>query len=81
MEKGDIMQAIIDFLVGFGKVILSLADFAYTFIYDLVYVIKLTARSLAAIPALFYILPGACVTLLVGIFSVVVIYKVLGREG
>lgn len=75
------MQAIIDFLVSIGKIILGLVDFVYGLICDMVYVVQLTTRAVAAIPALFAILPGACVTLIVAIFAVVVIYKILGREG
>lgn len=75
------MKAIIDFFTGLFDIIDSLVDFVISFIQDLVYVIKLTGTFVAQIPNYFAWLPSAYVALIVSIFSIVVIYKVLGREG
>lgn len=75
------MQAILDFFTGVWNVITSLIDFVIGIVEDLVYVIGLTANFFAQIPTYFSWLPSAYVTLIVTIFGIVVIYKVLGREG
>ena len=75
------MQAILDFFTGLWSVITSLIDFVIGIIQDLVYVIQLTGSFLIQIPTYFGWLPSAYVTLIVTIFGVVVIYKILGREG
>lgn len=75
------LQTIADVLKGIADFIVSLVDFVISFIGDIVYIIKLTAEAVAKIPEYFSWLPSACVTLIVSIFAVVVIYKVLGREG
>lgn len=75
------MQAILDFFVGLFEVVKSLITFVIDFIGDIVYVVQLTGTFVANIPTYFAWLPSAYVSLLVTIFSIVVIYKVLGREG
>jgi len=75
------MQAILDFFTGIWNVITSLIDFVVGIVEDLVYVVKLTGTFLAQIPNYFSWLPSAYVTLIVTIFGIVVVYKVLGREG
>lgn len=75
------MQAILDFFTGLIDIVFSLVDFVISFIGDLLYVIQLTGNFLLQIPNYFGWLPSAFVTLIVTIFGVVVIYKVLGREG
>ena len=61
------MQGILDFLVGI--------------IMDLLYVVGLLGSLLVKLPDMIGWLPSACITLTVTIFSIVVIYKILGREG
>jgi hypothetical protein len=82
------MEAIQNFLNGISRGIQTLTrfivavyDFLIGFIEDLVYVVKLTAEFVINIPSYFSWLPGTVVSLIVSIFAVVVIYKVLGREG
>lgn len=75
------MQAILDFFTGIWNVITSLIDFVVGIVEDLVYVVKLTGTFLVQIPNYFGWLPTAYVTLIVTIFGIVVIYKILGREG
>lgn len=64
-----------------GNFFSTVIDFVISFVEDVVYIIKLTAETVAKIPEFFDWLPSAVVALIVSIFAVVVIYKVLGREG
>lgn len=75
------MQSIIDFLASIGQVILSAIDFVISFFGDLIYIIQLTGKILLYIPGYFSWLPAEAVTVLTVIFSIVVIYKITGREG
>ena len=75
------LETIKDFFVSFANIITSLVDFVVGLIQDIVYIVKLCATFVAKIPSLFGWLPSAVVTIIVMIFAVVVIYKVLGREG
>lgn len=75
------LETIKEFFLGIGNVITSLVGFVIGFIEDVVYVVKLTASFVAKIPKLFSWLPAPALAIIVIIFSVVVIYKVLGREG
>lgn len=75
------MQSILDFFVGVYNTVSELVNYVIGFIGDLVYVVKLTGQFVANIPVYFAWMPSAVVSVLISIFSVVVIYKVLGREG
>ena len=70
-----------DYIVGIGELFVSLYHFVLDFFSDIVYVVKLTAQFVANIPNYFSWLPAPVLVLIVSIFAVVVIYKVLGREG
>lgn len=75
------MQAIVDFFVGLFDIIIAPIKFLISFIGDIVYVIQLTGNFVVNIPNYFGWLPSAFVSIIISIFSVVVIYKVIGREG
>ena len=75
------LETIKDFFVTFMGIVTALVDFVIGFVEDIVYVVQLTADFVAKIPYYFVWLPDVCVSLIVAIFAVVVIYKVLGREG
>lgn len=75
------MDAILNFFSGIADAISSLFDFVFGIVSDLVYLVGLTGKFLAQIPAYFSWLPSQLVTLLVTIFAIVVLYKILGREG
>lgn len=70
-----------EYIVGIGELFVSLYHFVLDFFSDIVYVVKLTAKFVANIPSYFSWLPAPVLALIVSIFAVVVIYKVLGREG
>lgn len=75
------MQAIIDVLSAIGEAIVAIVDFIIKLFNDLLYVIEITGSVVAQIPALFSWLPSELVSMLVVAFAIVVIYKLLGREG
>lgn len=75
------MDAIIGFFSGIGDLLVSAIEFLISFVGDIVYIAKLTGKAVTAIPGLFGLLPAPCVAVLGSIFAVVVIYKILGREG
>lgn len=76
------MSAITDFLSGIGNAIATAMDFLGGIIADLVATAELLASGLAALPIWFgYFFPAEIVTPLLAIFAIVVIYKILGREG
>ena len=75
------LETIKDFFLSTADVITSLVDFVVGMITDLVYVVKLCGSFVLKIPTLFSWLPTPAVAIIVSIFAVVVIYKILGREG
>lgn len=75
------MDAIIKFFTGIGDLFVGAFEFLIGICADIVYIAKLTARAVAAIPSFFAWLPAPVVALLGTIFAVVVVYKILGREG
>lgn len=72
---------IIQFLRDISQALTSAFEFLVGFFEDTVYIIKLTGSFLLKIPQLFSWLPAPAIALIVSIFTVVVIYKVMGREG
>lgn len=75
------MQGILDFLHGIADGFMSVIDFIISMFEDLVYVVQLTGKFLSSIPDFFSWLPPGVLALLVTIFGIVVVYKILGREG
>lgn len=75
------MQAIADFLSGIGDAILAVVDFVIGFFSDLIFMIQMLGNIMVSIPGYFSWLPGEIVSSLVLIFTLVVLYKILGREG
>lgn len=75
------MQALIDFFKSFAEIISALVNFVIGIIQDLLYVISLLGSLIVKIPDMIGWLPSACITLTISIFGIVLIYKILGREG
>ena len=75
------MDALISFFTGIGDAIVSAFDFVISFFSDLIYTIQLLGKVILSIPNYISWLPSPVVTLLLTLFSIVVIYKILGREG
>lgn len=75
------MEAIFEFFAGIGNVIQTAFKFLFSTIQDIVYVVKLTSKCLVRIPSYFSWLPSELLTIVVALFGIVVVYKILGREG
>lgn len=75
------MGAIIKFFEGFVDAITSAIDFLIGFIEDIIYIVKITGEFVLQIPNYLGWLPSSVLTIIVVVFGVVVIYKVMGREG
>lgn len=75
------MQAVADFLKNIGNLLLSVVDFVIGLFEDLVYMIKLIGKFLVELPYYFQWLPSELMSMIILIFGVVVVYKILGREG
>lgn len=75
------MQAVADFLKNIGNLLLSVVDFVIGLFEDLVYMIQLIGKFLIELPYYFQWLPPRFVSMIILIFGVVVVYKILGREG
>lgn len=75
------IEKLVDFFLGLRDLIVGLVDFVVGLVEDLVYVVTLCGQFVLKIPQFFSWLPAPVVALIVTIFAIVVIYKVLGREG
>lgn len=71
----------LNFLKGIGSIITSIANFVLGLIEDLLYIVELIGQVVANLPSYFSWVPDEVYTALALIFVVVVIYKILGREG
>ena len=75
------MDAVVSFFEGIGNAIISIFDFVISFFADLIYVIQLLGKVVLSIPGYFGWMPSSISSLLITLFAIVVIYKILGREG
>lgn len=75
------MNAILQFFESIGNAITSVIDFVIGLFQDLVYMVSLLVKVVGNIPSYFNWLPAEIVALFVALISIVVIYKILGREG
>jgi len=75
------MDALLSFVESIGNGLNAILDFCISFFEDVAYIVKLTAEYVAKIPSFFSWLPAPVLAIIVSAFAVVVIYKVIGREG
>jgi len=75
------MQGLIDLFKGLADIISALVNFVIGIVMDLLYVISLLGSLILKIPDMIGWLPSACITLVGTTFAIVLIYKILGREG
>ena len=73
------MQAIIDLLKSLVNGIVGLIHFIEKMIADLIYFIDLLGELLPALPSFLTWLPPVAVSVLLTVFSIVVVLRVLGR--
>ena len=74
------MREIISALESFFDTIGSIIEFVIDFIGDLVTFVEMLGNYLADLPSYFSFLPSAVVGSIVAIFSIVVLFKILGRN-
>lgn len=75
------LQKIGDFLQGIWDAIITVIEFVVDFIKDIIYIVQLVGETVLKIPEYIGWLPTYITTSLVVLFAIVVIYKILGREG
>lgn len=75
------MDAIIEFFTGIADAVSAAFGFLFGLISDIVYLVQLTGKFLSQLPLYFSWIPGELLTLIMLISTIVVLYKVLGREG
>lgn len=75
------MQAVTDFLQAIGNAFMGMIDFVISFFSDIVYMVQMLGELAAAIPTYFSWLPGSVLSGLLLVFTLVILYKILGREG
>lgn len=75
------MTAIIDFITGIADGVQAAIAFLLSIVEDTLFVVQITGNFVTKIPSFFDWLPAPVVAIIVSIFGVVVIYKILGREG
>lgn len=74
------MAGIIEFFEGLSNIVSTVVNFVVTLFTDFVFVLKLIFTTVTNIAGYFYWLPSTLITLLLTGISVVVIYKVIGRD-
>ena len=75
------LQEIRDILVAIGEFFTTVIDFVIAFFKDLVYMVTLVGETTSQLPQYLDWLPEGIVGGLLAIFAIVIIYKILGREG
>lgn len=75
------MGALLDVLKYIGNLLVSVVDFVIGLFEDLIYMIQLLGKFIIELPMYFSWLPPELVSMLLLIFGIVVVYKILGREG
>lgn len=75
------MDALLSFFKSIGDTIVAVIDFVIGLFQDLIYMISLLGKVVLNIPSYFSWLPAEVIALIVTLIAIVVIYKVLGREG
>lgn len=75
------MKAIVNFFEGIGAVILAVVEFVISLFSDLVWIINTLVWAVGEIPSLLSWIPGEILAILTITLSVVMIYKIMGREG
>lgn len=76
------LKAIYEAVIGFFDLVVTLVEFVFGLVKDLLKVIAMLIETVARLPGyLGMFFPSAFVAIFVAIISVVVIYKTVGREG
>ena len=73
------MGAILDILKSFIDAVIALINFIIKMIGDLIYFIGLLGELIPALPSFFTWLPPVALSVLLTVFTIVVILRILGR--
>lgn len=74
------MQAIFDVLKSIGELFANLVFFVVELLGDLVYVVSLMGQTIAKVPSYLGFLPSVIVSTFVIALTVIVVYKIIGRD-
>lgn len=75
------MEVIEQFFSWLYEALTSVMDFLTSFVNDLIYIVELTGTFVLKIPIYLGWLPSQVLSVIIVCFGVVVVYKILGREG
>lgn len=75
------LKDIFEILKSIGDFFVTIGQFLFDFVKDIIYMIEIVGEAVVQIPDYISWLPVEVVTIIVSIFAIVVIYKILGREG
>lgn len=75
------MTAILNFLKGIATGVTTIIEFVISFFEDVAYIVSLLAEFVLQVPELLSFLPSPVLASVVSLFAIIVIYKILGREG
>lgn len=75
------MQALLNFFETIGDIIVSLVEFVISFFSDVVWIIETLVWAVGQFPVFLGWIPGPIQAVILITLSVVVIYKIMGREG
>lgn len=76
-----VLQGIAEMFSSLFSLLRNIVDFVIKLFADLVSVVRLLADTVAQLPNMLGFLPSTVLAVILAAFTVVVIYKVLGREG
>lgn len=74
------MSGIISLIKGFFEFVISAIGFAIKLIKDLVYVVQMLGKVALKIPSYLSFMPTVIISMFVVCISVVIVYKVIGRD-
>lgn len=75
------MDAVIAFFQGIGNSITGVINFLVSIVLDLVWLVQTLAWAMLQVPKMVVWLPTKVHALILTLFGVVMLYKILGREG
>lgn len=75
------LSDIFEVVKSIGDFLASVVNFVIDFFADLGYMIDLLGETMEDLPQYLDFLPSTVIASVIAIFSIVVIYKILGREG
>lgn len=75
------LSTIKDILFNIGNFFTSVYEFFLKLCKDIVFIVKATGKAVSVIPDLFSWLPASILSIILVAFGVIVIYKIMGREG